>query len=237
MVSGRSGVSDSRVLPVSEGMRIIEPHRDAGAYALRVLGAADVFRFEEHLAECSACGVRVREFRGVAAELAAYARRTPAGVAPVVSPGPEVLRRMVAAAAVGRRTSRRRRLALVAAAVALGVGGPALVLQGVPADRAGAERWTATGGLPGVSAVVTTGAREWGTDVGLEVARLPVAAGVCALVAVGRDGSEQTVSTWSVAGAGGKPATVRGGAALDPADIDHFEVRASDGHRLATVTR
>jgi hypothetical protein len=37
--------------------------------------------------------------------------------------------------------------------------------------------------------------------------------------------------------AGAEPAAVRGGAALDPADIDHFEVRAADGHRLATVTR
>ncbi|MGW4231890.1 hypothetical protein ACWEF9_21780 [Streptomyces sp. NPDC004980] len=230
-------MSDSCVLSVSEGMRIPEPHRDAGAYSLGVLGAADAFRFEEHLAECSECGVRVREFGGVTAELAAYARRVPAGVAPVVAPGPEVLRRMVAVAAAGRRRSRRRRLALVAAAVVLGAGGPPVVLQGGPADRAGAERWTATDGLAGVSAVVTTGAREWGTDVGLEVARLPAAAGVCALVAVGRDGSEQTVSTWSVAGAGAEPAVVRGGAALDPADIDHFEVRAADGHRLATVTR
>ncbi|MFD9502915.1 zf-HC2 domain-containing protein [Streptomyces sp. NPDC060035] len=220
-------------------MRILEPHRDAGAYALGVLGAADAFRFEEHLTECSACGVQVREFGEVAAQLAAYARRTPAGVAPVADAGPELLHRMVAVATAGRRASRRRRLALVAAAVVLGAGGPAAVAGlhgGPPPGQAVAERWTGGGGDSGVSAVVTTGAREWGSDVGLEVARVPVA-GVCALVAVGRDGSEQTVSTWSVTGPGEEPVVVRGGAALRPADIDRFEVRASDGRWLATVTR
>jgi hypothetical protein len=43
-------------------MRILEPHRAAGAYALNVLAAPDAFRFEEHLAECPACGIQVREF-------------------------------------------------------------------------------------------------------------------------------------------------------------------------------
>lgn len=220
-------------------MRIIEPHRDAGAYALGVLGAADAFRFEEHLTECSACGVQVREFGEVAAQLAAYARRTPAGVAPVADAGPELLHRIVAVATAGRRASRRRRLALVAAALVLAAGGPAAVagLHGGPQPgRAVAERWTGGERGPGVSAVVTTGAREWGSDVGLEVARVP-AAGVCALVAVGRDGSEQTVSTWSGAGQGEVPVVVRGGAALRPPDIDHFEVWSSDGQWLATVTR
>ncbi|WP_405667318.1 zf-HC2 domain-containing protein [Streptomyces sp. NBC_01166] len=60
-------------------MRAIELHRDAGAYALGVLGAADTCRFEEHLAGCSACAVQVREFDVVVAHLAAYARRLPPG--------------------------------------------------------------------------------------------------------------------------------------------------------------
>ncbi|MEU1128149.1 hypothetical protein ABZ371_32340, partial [Streptomyces sp. NPDC005899] len=85
--------------------------------------------------------------------------------------------------------------------------------------------------------VVTTGPREWGTDVGLEVAaRVPVPS-VCALVAVGRDGSEETVSTWSAGADDGRRVTLRGGAALRMADIDHFEVRAAGGRWLATVTR
>ncbi|WP_329205046.1 zf-HC2 domain-containing protein [Streptomyces sp. NBC_00683] len=234
-------MSDLRVRCVRVGMRILEPHRDVGAYVLGVLGAADAFRFEEHLTECSACGVQVREFGEVAAQLAVYVRRTPAGVAPVADAGPELLHRIVAVARAGRRTSRRRRLALVAAAVVLGVGGPAAVAGlygGSPPGPAAAERWAGGDRGTGVSAVVTTGEREWGSDVGLEVARAP-AAGSCALVAVGRDGSKQTVSTWSGTGTGPgeEPAVVRGGAALRPAEIDHFEVWSSDGQWLATVTR
>ncbi|MFJ8885792.1 zf-HC2 domain-containing protein [Streptomyces sp. NPDC102402] len=60
-------------------MRAIELHRDAGAYALGVLGAADSCRFEEHLAECSACVVQVREFGAVVAHLAVYAHALPPG--------------------------------------------------------------------------------------------------------------------------------------------------------------
>lgn len=219
-------------------MRTPHPHRDTGAYALGVLGAADAFRFEEHLAGCPACAVRVREFGGVAAQLAAYACRTPPGVGPVVDPGPALLHRLVAAAAAGRRTSRRRRWALAATAALLAVGGPAAAVAGVTGGpgQTRAERWTGTDRVSGVSAVVTTGAKEWGSDVAVEVARVPVA-GVCALVAVGRDGTEQTVSTWSVAGPAEEPVTVRGGSATAPAGIDHFEVRSADGRRLVTVRR
>lgn len=63
-------------------MRAIELHRDAGAYALGVLGAADVCRFEEHLTECAACVVQVREFGAVAAHLAVYAHALPPGAFP-----------------------------------------------------------------------------------------------------------------------------------------------------------
>ena len=219
-------------------MRILEPHRDAGAYALGVLGAADAFRFEEHLAQCPECGLRVREFGVVADRLGRYARLMPSGTGPVVEPGTELLHRLVGTVTARRRASRRRQWALVAAAVVLTVAGPLAVgggsggTQGQPR----AERWSGTDQASGASAVVTTGAKDWGTDVGIRVARVPVA-GMCALVAVGRDGSEETVSTWSEGGSGGEPVSVRGGAALRPADIDHFEVRAANGTRLVKVTR
>lgn len=55
-------------------MPATEPHRDAGAYALGVLGVADACRFEQHLVECNACVIQVREFGVVVRHLAAYAR-------------------------------------------------------------------------------------------------------------------------------------------------------------------
>ncbi|MFE5095717.1 zf-HC2 domain-containing protein [Streptomyces sp. NPDC056638] len=48
-----------------------------------MLGAADSFRFEEHLAECARCRLMTAQFAGVAAVLERYARPTPPGVGPV----------------------------------------------------------------------------------------------------------------------------------------------------------
>ncbi|MEV0489859.1 zf-HC2 domain-containing protein [Streptomyces atratus] len=230
-------MSDSRVRSVPDCMRAPEPHRHVGAYALGVLSAADAFRFEEHLAQCPLCEVRAAEFRAVTAVLGEYARRTPPGVDPVVRAGPELVRRVVDAVVAGRRRSRRGRLAL-AAAVVLAVGGPLAVIgaSGGSGATVQAQRWAATDRSTGMAAVATAGAKEWGTDVGLQVARVPEA-GVCALVAVGRDGSEETVTTWSVTGPDEETPVVHGGAALRPAAIDRFEVRAADGRRLLELTR
>ncbi|WP_327127968.1 zf-HC2 domain-containing protein [Streptomyces sp. NBC_01727] len=231
-------MSDLRAGSVPDGMRTPEPHRNVGAYALGVLGAADAFRFEEHLAQCPLCEVRAAEFGAVTAVLAEHARRTPPGVDPAVRAGPELMRRAVGAVVAARRRSRRRRLALVAAAVVLAVGGPLVVVgeSAGPPGQAQVQRWAAADRSTGLAAVVTTGAKEWGTDVGLEVSRVPLA-GVCALVAVGRDGSEETVTTWSVAGPDEDPLSMQGGAALHPAAIDRFEIRAADGRRLLRLTR
>ncbi|MFI1223707.1 MULTISPECIES: zf-HC2 domain-containing protein [unclassified Streptomyces] len=211
-------------------MQTTEPHIRVGAYALGVLGSTDAFRFEEHLADCPGCRVRAREFAGIRAGLAV--------AGPPVEPGPGLAERLAGAVASGRRRAGRRRLALVAAAVVLAVGGPALVagFAGGPVDGAGVQRWSGTDGASGVAAVVTAAGHEWGTAVALEVARVPVE-GVCALIAVGRDGSEETVGSWSAGGAGRGPVEVSGGAALRPEGIDHFEVRTADGRRLVTVTR
>ncbi|MFD8605877.1 hypothetical protein AMK14_19550 [Streptomyces sp. TSRI0445] len=211
-------------------MQTTEPHVRVGAYALGVLGSADTFRFEEHLADCPGCRVRAGEFAGVRDGLAV--------VGPPVVPRPGLAERLTAAVAAGRRRAGWRRLALVTAAVVLAVGGPVAVagLSGRPAEGAGTQRWSGTDGASGVAAVVTAAGREWGTAVALEVARVPVV-GVCALVAVGRDGSEETVGSWSAGGAGDGPVEVSGGAALRPEGIDHFEVRTADGRRLVTVRR
>lgn len=237
-MSGGVGLSDSRAGSVPDGMRTPEPHRNVGAYALGVLGAADAFRFEEHLAQCPLCEVRAAEFGAVTAVLAEHARRTPPGVDPAVRAGPELMRRAVGAVVAARRRSRRRRLALVAAAVVLAVGGPLVVVgeSAGPPGQAQVQRWAAADRSTGLAAVVTTGAKEWGTDVGLEVSRVPLA-GVCALVAVGRDGSEETVTTWSVVSPDENPLSMQGGAALHPAAIDRFEIRAADGRRLLQLTR
>ncbi|MFG3281663.1 zf-HC2 domain-containing protein [Streptomyces sp. NPDC048111] len=198
-------------------------HRDAGAYALGVLGAADVFRFEEHLAGCAPCRDLLAEFGGVAALLAAY---TADGAAPSGPVSPQVLHAMLAAVARRRRRGRGARIALVAAAGVLVAGGLGVALA--PPD----PRWELSSHAPGVTASLVTAPEEWGTDVELGLAGAqPVA---CTLVAVGRDGSRQTVATW--ADPGGRPVRMRGAAALAEDAIARFEVRTAAGAPLATIT-
>ncbi|MEV6421136.1 zf-HC2 domain-containing protein [Streptomyces sp. NPDC051662] len=223
-------------------MRTLDLHRDAGAYALGVLDAPDAFRFEDHLMDCPRCSELLAEFGGVREQLDAYARRTPAEMAPFTAARPELLAGLLGRTAAVRRRGRGRRLALVAAAVVLAVGGPLAVLAvtplsppAPPADRGTpVSRWTASDGSTGTAAVVTAAEKAWGADIGLELVRSGDF-GSCALIAVGRDGSRETVTSWAARAGGSVPLVTRGGAALRPGEIDHFEVRASDGRRVMTI--
>ncbi|WP_434599426.1 zf-HC2 domain-containing protein [Streptomyces sp. A5-4] len=222
-------------------------HRDVGAYALGVLDPADTFRFEEHLSDCPTCAVRLSEFAGLEPMLATFAH--PGGGPDALLPQPpvpELLDRLLDRVEVARRHSGRRRFRLVAAAAALIIGGPAAVLgpQLQGGDGGGAVRQlAATDPATGVSATVALRERAWGSGVGLELATVqgPLA---CELIAVGKDGGEQTVTTWAVP-AGGygipgvagheQPLRTEGGAALSGNEIDRFEVRTLDGKRLVTI--
>ncbi|MEU0277626.1 MULTISPECIES: hypothetical protein [unclassified Streptomyces] len=202
-----------------------------------MLDAADAFRFEDHLTDCPRCSELLAEFGSVKEQLDAYARRTPAGTAPYTAAGPELLAGLLGRTAARRRRDRGRRLALVAAAVVLAVGGPLAVLAVVPRADPGTPvtaRWTASDRSTGTAAVVTAAEKAWGADIGLELVRSGDS-GSCALIAVGRDGSRETVTSWAARAGGSTPLVTRGGAALRPGEIDHFEVRASDGRRVMTI--
>ncbi|MFF6996865.1 zf-HC2 domain-containing protein [Streptomyces sp. NPDC008313] len=214
-------------------MRSLERHRDVGAYALGVLDEAEAFRFEDHLMECPRCTAHVSEFRPAARQLMLYRRATPRLVHPFAAPGPRLLDRLLGEVATRHRAGRRRWLYAVAAAVVLAVGGPAIALVG--GEDAGTTRVAATDASTGVWAQVTAEDRDWGSEIDVRVkdAKGPHA---CRLVAVGRDGSEQTVTSWMVAGHDDDATRVRGGAALRPDDISRFEVRTAGGERLVTLT-
>ncbi|MFE0822708.1 anti-sigma factor family protein [Streptomyces sp. NPDC058847] len=214
-------------------MRSLESHRDVGAYALGVLDEADAFRFEDHLMECPRCATQVTEFGPATRQLMLYRQATPRSVHPVPRPGPRLLDRLLAEVAALRRSGRRRVLYAVAAAVVCAVAGPGAVLHAGQAD-APAVRLTATDERSGVWARVSAEDRAWGTGVELTVKD---AAGPrpCRLVAVGRDGTEQTVTSWTVPGHDARPNTMRGGAALHPDQIARYEVRTADGERLVTL--
>ncbi|MFE3329282.1 zf-HC2 domain-containing protein [Streptomyces sp. NPDC059176] len=221
-------------------MDLRDRHQDVAAYALGVLDPADVFRFEEHLAECVECAVRLLDFAPVTSALADLGG---AGM-PVASPSSRLLEGLLGAVVQEHRRSARRRLRLVAVAAALIVGLPALTagLRGGGTDG-GVERIAATDRATGVYGAADLRASDSGTAVALRIARLrgPRA---CQLLVVGADGEKHQIGTWSVRPAGygipgspeaAEPLDIEVGTALYPEEIERFEVRTMEGEHLVTL--
>ncbi|KUJ65025.1 hypothetical protein ACZ90_52750 [Streptomyces albus subsp. albus] len=233
-------------------------HGDAGAYALGVLDPEAADRFEAHLAGCERCAEELDALLAVVPLLGEYAESAPTPETVAARPGPGLLDRLLAETAAVRRTRRRRRMLLAAAAVALIAAGPlatAALTSSDPPPRSAApvrqmfdqgEKTTAVDPVTKVSATVSLQRRPWGTGVAL---RLDHVTGPrrCDLVAVGRNGERQVVTTWSVpaggyGGSGGaagawkpEPLYAHGGAAFPRDGIDRFEVRTLDGELLVAV--
>ncbi|MGG7573535.1 anti-sigma factor family protein [Streptomyces sirii] len=235
-------------------------HTDVGAYALGVLDAADAERFEVHLVGCDRCAAELEELMGLPPVLAEFKASAPTPETITAVPGPGMLDGLLDEVTVARRGRARRRLFLVAAAAVLIVGGPlaALSLKGgepekpapplasaVRAQYAEGEQVRSVDPVTKVAAGVSMAPRTWGTQVVLELANVkgPLS---CDLVAVGKDGRRQTVTTWAVPEGGygiegsaakwnREPLYAAGGAALNRGDIDHFEINTLEGRRLATV--
>ncbi|WP_419995382.1 zf-HC2 domain-containing protein [Streptomyces boninensis] len=232
-----------------------EPHADAGAYALGILDGADAARFEEHLAGCTRCAAALDELLPVAHLLTEAAPPGgPEAAAVAEPPGDALLDRLLGDVAAERRRRRGRRRWLVAAAAAVLIGGP-LATYAVTAEDGGGhvsaaqemfddgEKHRKVDTSTHVDATVSLLKKAWGTHVALKLAGVQ-GPEKCDLVAVGKDGERQTVTTWSVPAAGygemhgdGKsaPLLTHGGTGLARSDIDRFEVRTLDGRKLVTV--
>ncbi|MCX4766834.1 zf-HC2 domain-containing protein [Streptomyces sp. NBC_01275] len=217
-------------------MRSLERHRDVGAYALGVLDEAEAFRFEDHLMECPQCAAQVTEFGPTARQMMLYRRATPRTVHPFAGPGPRLLDRLLGEVAARHRAARRRVMFALAASVVVAVAGPALMMMaggGGSGDEA-AVRVTATDEKSGVWAQVTTEDTAWGSDLELKV-KDGAGPRSCRLVVVGRDGTEQTVTSWTVPEHDARPNTMHGGAAMHSDEIARYEVRTADGEHLVTL--
>ncbi|MFF1835909.1 zf-HC2 domain-containing protein [Streptomyces sp. NPDC058231] len=180
-------------------------------------------------------------------------------------PAPRLLDRLVDEVAVKRARRRRRGMYLVAAAAALIIGGPVVAVVATgggsgsnqaadphptsPAEDAFfhhmSEKVEAIDPTTKVDATVGMEKKAWGTHAVLELKNVK-GPQKCSLIAVSKSGEEEVVTSWSVPkwGYGIKdsahpaaryPLYVHGGAAMDRADIDHFEVRTFDGERLVDI--
>ncbi|MFI1564390.1 zf-HC2 domain-containing protein [Streptomyces sp. NPDC020490] len=215
-------------------MRSLERHRDVAAYALGVLDEADAFRFEDHLMECARCATHVTEFGPAARQLMLYRRATPRFVHPMAQPGPQLLNRLLGAVAARRRATRRRLLYAVAASVVAAVAGPGIVMAAADGNDDDQVRIAATDQRSGVWAQVTVADEEYGTELELQV-KDGAGPHSCRLVVVARDGSEQTVTSWTVPGPDARPNTVQGTSPLRSDDIARYEVRTAQGEHLVTL--
>ena len=102
------------------------------------------------------------------------------------------------------------------------------------------EQFQATSPTSGVKAKLGLEPKLWGTQVALELSNVrgPLK---CQLVAISRNGQNDTAMTWTVTPEGyGTPEqptalNLEGGTAVQRPDIDRFEVRTADGATLVSV--
>ncbi|MCL8010002.1 anti-sigma factor [Streptomyces sp. AS02] len=214
-------------------MRSLERHRDVAAYALGVLTEAEAFRFEDHLMECPRCAAHVTEFGPVTRQLLLYRRSTPQFVHPMAKPGPQMLNRLLEAVAARHRALRRRTMYAVAASVVIALAGPAVALMGGGDEQVG-QVVQATDARSGVWAQVTTENELYGSQVELKV-KDGAGPRACHLIAIGRDGSEETVTSWHAADHDARENTMTGASAMHTDEIARYEVRTASGEHLVTL--
>ncbi|MEU9052336.1 zf-HC2 domain-containing protein [Streptomyces sp. NPDC048384] len=214
-------------------MRSLERHRDVAAYALGVLNEAEAFRFEDHLMECPRCAAHVTEFGPITRQLMLYRRSTPQFVHPMAKPGPQMLNRLLETVAVRHRARRRRTMYAVAASVVIALAGPgvAMIASG---DDSAAQVVEATDTRSGVWAQVTTENEGYGSQVELKV-KDGAGSRPCHLIAVGRDGTEETVTSWHAGDHDTAENTMTGASAMHMDEIARYEVRTADGEHLVTL--
>jgi Putative zinc-finger len=231
-------------------------HTDVGAYSMGLLEERDRREFEDHLAGCPACAAEVAELSPMAAllkgvELRAAEPDGAAGGEPAAGRDPAggdvtgLLRRR----AGQQRRRRRWQVALGAAAGIVLIGGgigvgiaaahqngpppaPPLALTG--------QVHSATDPGTGVAGTVGLVAKAWGTQVTLDLSKVPGPA-ECELIAVSRTGERRVIMGWLVTAPGdgvpGHPAhlVIRGGTSIPRSDLSRVDVDVVNGRTLVSI--
>jgi len=239
-----------------------------GAYALGILDDAEATAFEAHLATCEWCAQQLDELAGMEPMLAALADMqgpgTPAiGESLSAKPTPRLMDKLVDDVAERRAQKRRRSFFMLAAAVALIITGPVAVMAVNGGNDSGgqtatplaatakdtfnsiSDKVTATDPNTKVTATVAMAEKHWGTGAVVQISNVkgPLK---CSLIAVGKNGERETMTSWSVSNEGygipnakaeeaKQPLYAQGGSAFTPNQIDHFEVMTFAGKKLVSI--
>ncbi|MEV7386568.1 zf-HC2 domain-containing protein [Streptomyces sp. NPDC091215] len=244
-------------------------HETVGAYALGILDDAEATAFEAHLAGCEWCAQQLDELAGMEPMLAALADLPGSGSTPSIGeslsarPSPRMAEKLVVEVAEKRKVRSRRNIFALAASIVLIAGGSAagVALGGSGSDNNNtdmamgpaqtafqtmSDKMTATDPTTHVTATVALEKKDWGTHAVLQLKNV-AGPNKCSLIAVGKNGERETVTSWSVPNWGygltdaktekaKEPLYVHGGAAFTPSQIDHFEVMTFSGKKLVSVS-
>ena len=226
-------------------------HTDVGAYSMGLLEERDRREFEDHLAGCPACAAEVAELSPMADLLRGVEPASATGSEPGADQEPgggevtELLRRR----ARKQRQRRRWQVALGAAAgIVLIGGGIGVGLAAAPQDAPPpppplaltGQLHSATDPGTGVAGTVGLVAKAWGTQVTLDLSKVPGPA-ECELIAVSKTGERRVVMGWLVTAPGdgvtGHPAhlVIRGGTSIPRNDLSRVDVDVVNGRTLVSI--
>jgi anti-sigma factor RsiW len=221
-------------------------HTDVGAYSMGLLEERDRREFEDHLAGCPACAAEVAELSPMAALLRGVELRETESAAGR-EPGGGDVTELLSRRARQQRQRRRWQVALGAAAGivliggGLGVGIAAAPQDGPPPALAlSGQLRSATDPGTGVAGTVGLVAKAWGTQVTLDLSKVPGPA-ECELVAVSRTGERRVVMGWLVTAPGdgvpGHPAhlVIKGGTSIPRSDLSRVDVDVVNGRTLVSI--
>lgn len=266
---GSNGPGMSGPMSPRQGSPVPNEHETVGAYALGILDDAEATAFEAHLAGCEWCAQQLDELAGMEPMLAALAdlpgTGTPAiGESLSAKPSPRLVEKLVDEVSERRAVKRRRSFFLVAAAAALIIGGPLGVMAATGGDSGSSKtpavasantakdafqtlstKKTATDASTKVTGTVATAKKLWGTETVLQLSNV-TGDERCSLIAVGKNGERETVSSWSVPAPGyglpngtteqsRNPLYVQGGSSFSPDEVASYEVVTFGGKKLLEI--
>ena len=202
---------------------------NVGAYVLDVLEPDERARMQRHLDVCLACRADVTDLAELPDHLATVGPDA-LGTADVV-PTELAFRRLEAAAKRDVPWPRRHRALAVAAGVVLllAAAGGAVAVRRTDGPRA-PQVVTAASGAVHARAVLTP--THNGTRVVLTIGGV-ASQEQCRLVAIGRNGSRETASTWTATYEG--DASVTGWLSIAPGDVDRFVIETLGGRTLLVL--